>query len=169
MLATVPTGLAPAVGDTVVWDWAEFSWDFVPDAEYYRLQVSTVPDFSSTFYADVLASPQITLGGLSDLTDYYWRVNSTNFCETSDWAISEFSVFFCPVEMTGDVNTSVSITSADIIYLVGYVFKSAVPPLPVEEAGDVNCDSVVTSADIIYLVNFVFKSADPPCDVCTIY
>lgn len=167
--ATVPVGLSPAVVDTVTDSSTEFSWDFIPDAESYRLQVSTEPDFSSFFYDDDVISPQITLGGLTDMTDYYWRVNSTNFCETGDWATSSFSVFLCPVAITGDVNVDGVITSADIIYLVNYVFKSAAPPLPVEEAGDVNCDAQVTSADIIYLVNFVFKSDQPPCDVCTIF
>jgi len=74
----------------------------------------------------------------------------------------------CPVENTGDVNVDGVITSADIIYLVGYVFKGGPPPKPCAAAGDVNCDGVVTSADIIYLVGYVFKGGPPPCDVCTL-
>lgn len=66
----------------------------------------------------------------------------------------------------GDVNISGSITSADIIYLVNYVFKSLAAPLPCAAAGDVNCSGSVTSADIIYMVNHVFKSQAAPCDVC---
>jgi hypothetical protein len=72
----------------------------------------------------------------------------------------------CPVIMTGDVNLSGTLTSADIIYLVNYVFKSGPPPLPCAAAGDVNCSGTITSADIIYLVNHVFKSGPPHCDVC---
>lgn len=74
----------------------------------------------------------------------------------------------CPILMTGDVNSNGSITSADIIYLVGYVFKGSAAPLPCQAAGDVNCNGSVTSADIIYLVGYVFKGSAPPCDVCTI-
>jgi hypothetical protein len=72
------------------------------------------------------------------------------------------------VDVTGDVNLSGSITSADIIGLVNYVFKSGAEPQPCVGAGDVNCSGTVTSADIIGLVNFVFKSGTPPCDVCTL-
>jgi hypothetical protein len=74
----------------------------------------------------------------------------------------------CLVVLTGDVNLSTTLTSADIIYLVNYVFKSQAVPMPCEAAGDVNCTGSVTSADIIYMVNHVFKGDVAPCDVCTI-
>ena len=74
----------------------------------------------------------------------------------------------CIVEMTGDVNLSGTITSADIIYIVNYNFLVGPEPLPCRAAGDVNCDGRVSSADIIFLVNYVFKSRIPPCDVCSI-
>lgn len=72
---------------------------------------------------------------------------------------------------TGDVNTSGSITSADVIFLVNYVFKSGLEPLPVVQSGDVNCSGSpsspgITSADIIYLVNYVFKGGPAPCTRC---
>jgi len=70
------------------------------------------------------------------------------------------------IEMNGDANANGSITSADIIYLVGYVFKGGAAPLPLDAAGDVNCTGDVTSADIIYLVGYVFKGGPEPCDVC---
>lgn len=70
--------------------------------------------------------------------------------------------------VSGDVNASGQITSADVINLVNYTFKSGPPPLPIAEAGDVNCDHTLTSADIIRLVNYVFKSGAEPCDVCAL-
>jgi hypothetical protein len=72
------------------------------------------------------------------------------------------------IPRTGDVDSTGSITSSDIIYLVNYVFKGGPTPRPCEAAGDTNCDAAVTSADIVRLVNYVFKSAIPPCDVCTL-
>jgi hypothetical protein len=63
----------------------------------------------------------------------------------------------------GDANSSGAITAADIIYLVGYVFKGGPAPVPVTTAGDVNCSGAVTAADIIYLVGYVFKGGPPPC------
>jgi hypothetical protein len=64
--------------------------------------------------------------------------------------------------LPGDCNANGQTTSADIIYLVNYVFKGNVPPV-VPTHGDVNCDGVTTSADIIHLVNYVFKGGVPPC------
>jgi hypothetical protein len=90
-----------------------------------------------------------------------WRIESDQPEDSCTQAI-------CPVSQTGDVNTTGSITSADIIYLVNYVFKAGPAPLPVAESGDVNCTGNITSADVIYLVNHVFKTGPPPCDVCTI-
>jgi len=74
----------------------------------------------------------------------------------------------CPIDLMGDVDTSGSVSSADIIYMVNSVFKGGPAPLPVPEAGDVNCSSSRTSADIIFLVNFVFKGGAAPCDACTL-
>ena len=70
------------------------------------------------------------------------------------------------VEVTGDVNESGAITSADIISLIGYVFKGGPGPEPCEAAGDVDCSGSVTSADAIYLVNHVFKGGAAPCEIC---
>ena len=74
----------------------------------------------------------------------------------------------CPIILTGDINVSGAITSADIISLVNYVFKSGTPPQPCVGAADVNCNQTVTSADVIYLVNHVFKGGPVPCDACTL-
>jgi hypothetical protein len=74
--------------------------------------------------------------------------------------------FTLQVKITGDIDTSGTLTSADIIYMVNYVFKSGAPPRPCVAAGDVNCDQTVTSSDIIFMVNHIFKSGLPTCDVC---
>jgi len=72
----------------------------------------------------------------------------------------------CLISLAGDQNNSNTVTSADIITLVGYVFKGGAAPLPCVAAGDVNCSGTVTSADIITLVGYVFKGGAPPCDIC---
>lgn len=88
-----------------------------------------------------------------------WRIDGDSICQTEPP---------CPVELTGDVNATGSITSSDIIYLVNFVFKGGAAPLPILEAGDVNCTSTISSADIIFLVGHVFKGGPAPCDVCTL-
>jgi hypothetical protein len=73
----------------------------------------------------------------------------------------------CPITLPGDVDESGALTSADIINLVNFVFKSGPLPLPCEANGDVNCTGSVTSADVIQMVNHVFKGGDAPCDICS--
>jgi hypothetical protein len=73
---------------------------------------------------------------------------------------------FCQVPVTGDANGNNKLSSADIISLVGYVFKGGAQPSWCRASGDVNCDAMVNTADIIYLVNHIFKSGPAPCDVC---
>ena len=63
----------------------------------------------------------------------------------------------------GDVNSTGNINSADIIFLVNYVFKSGAQPACGGVTGDVNCTGTINSADIIYLVNYVFKGGPAPC------
>jgi len=72
----------------------------------------------------------------------------------------------CPIALAGDVNLSTTLTSADIIFMVNFVFKGGATPQPCEANGDVNCTGAVTSADIIYMVNHVFKGQAAPCDIC---
>lgn len=62
----------------------------------------------------------------------------------------------------GDVNISGTINSADIIYLVNFVFKGGAVPKCSPSTGDVNCNGVTNSADIIFLVNYVFKGGPAP-------
>jgi hypothetical protein len=62
----------------------------------------------------------------------------------------------------GDVNETGTINSADIIYMVNYVFKGGPEPSCSSTAGDVNCTGSTNSADIIFLVNYVFKGGPPP-------
>jgi len=78
----------------------------------------------------------------------------------------KFNSSACPIAAPGDANADAIHTSADIIYMVNYVFKSGTAPAPCPAVADVNCDASVTSADVISMVNFVFKSADSPCNVC---
>ncbi|KPL03278.1 MAG: hypothetical protein AMJ73_07490 [candidate division Zixibacteria bacterium SM1_73] len=66
----------------------------------------------------------------------------------------------CP---RGDTNGDGVINSADVVYLINYLFKSGPEPDPLC-AGDVNCDEVINSADVVYLINYLLKGGPAPCE-----
>jgi plastocyanin len=74
----------------------------------------------------------------------------------------------CPIPLTGDANGSGSLTTADIIFLVMYMFKGGMGPMPCAAAADADCSGHISVADVIYLVSYMFKNGPPPCDVCTL-
>jgi hypothetical protein len=54
------------------------------------------------------------------------------------------------------------VNTADVIYLVKYVFKQG--PAPRGPTGDLNCDGDIATADITILVNYVFRGGlEPSC------
>ena len=77
---------------------------------------------------------------------------------------SEIGAYFDRIdrEMPGDANGDGVVNSADVVYLIDYLFKSGPAPEPVR-LGDVNCDEIVNSADVVYLINYLFKGGPPPC------
>jgi hypothetical protein len=94
-------------------------------------------------------------------------VATDNGCALSEWSAVRSFATVCPVAHTGDVNMDGVINSADVVYLINFVFEGGPEPLPIWQAGDVNCDGRVTGSDIVYLNNYVFKGGSPPCDVCS--
>ncbi|MGV8018907.1 MAG: hypothetical protein AB2L26_12115 [Ignavibacteria bacterium] len=64
------------------------TWNPVPNANSYRVQVSTTPTFSSTVVNAVTgSSTQYTVTtALNYNTMYYWRVNATNAGGTGAWS-----------------------------------------------------------------------------------
>ena len=66
---------------------------------------------------------------------------------------------------SGDVDASGTITSADIVYLINFVFKSGPDPTHPNN-GDVDASCLVNAGDIIYLVNYVFKGGPAPQAGC---
>jgi len=71
----------------------------------------------------------------------------------------------CPVcvhtSPPGDANCGETLTLADAIYLVNYLFKSWAEPC-CKVLGDANCDGKITLGDAIFLVNHIFKATTAP-------
>ena len=66
-----------------------------------------------------------------------------------------------PAALCGDANRDGIINSADIVYLINYLFKNGPAPDPLS-IGDVNSDEIINSADVVYLINYLFKSGPAP-------
>jgi len=61
----------------------------------------------------------------------------------------------------GDLNSDTYLNSADIVFLIDYLFKGGPAPFPLEK-GDVNKDCVINSADVTYFQNYMFKRGPRP-------
>lgn len=57
----------------------------------------------------------------------------------------------------GDVDGTGQVTSADIIFLVNYMFKSGTPPIKMALA-DVNRSCLVSVSDVVTVVNYIFRA-----------
>ena len=67
----------------------------------------------------------------------------------------------CLAYICGDANGDGVINSADVVYLINYLFKGGPAPDPLW-SGDVNCDEIINSADVAYLIDYLFKGGPPP-------
>jgi len=118
--------------------------------------LATAANDSASFY----------VAGYTQSPDFPSQNSYQAYLAGQDAFVAKLFTGSCPITMTGDVNSSGTVSSADIISLVNFVFKGGAHPQPCDAAGDVNCSGSVSSADIIFLVNHVFKGAAAPCDAC---
>lgn len=63
--------------------------------------------------------------------------------------------------LPGDPNHDGLRNSADVVYLINYLFVGGPAPNPLE-SGDTNGDGQVNSADIVYSINYLFNSGPEP-------
>lgn len=121
------------------------------------------PDNDGDGYGDAFASGVPEYDGCPS-----GYVSNNLDCDDTDPEINLGDCISCPIALTGDVNADGSVTSSDIIYLIGSVFRGFAPPQPCWAVADIDCSGHVGSADIIGLVGYIFKGNTPPCDVCTL-
>jgi len=87
---------------------------------------------------------------------YLWRGMQVG----NTWGIYGVTLFRLSFKR-GDANADGAINSADVSYLINYLFVSGPKPIPLE-AGDPNGDGTTNSADVSYLINYLFVSGPPP-------
>jgi C1A family cysteine protease len=61
----------------------------------------------------------------------------------------------------GDPNGDQMVDAADIVFLLGYLYRNGPAPDPLA-AGDANGDCGVTAGDVVYLLNYLFRDGPPP-------
>jgi hypothetical protein len=67
-----------------------------------------------------------------------------------------------PTVKCGDVNNDGVITSADIVYLINYLFITGPTPAFPSARADANGDHNITAADCVYLINYLFLHGPLP-------
>jgi hypothetical protein len=164
----VPTLLAPADSSIVSAYTPKFFWskETKRSPVFYTLQVADDTLFSpgpeSYEYTNIYDTSFALPDTLGDSTIYFWRVKALDEAgHESGWQAHPFQ-FTALRFKCGDANGDGMINSADVVYLINYLFVAGPTPIPRLEAGDVNCDGAVNSADVVYLINYLFVAGPPP-------
>jgi hypothetical protein len=63
--------------------------------------------------------------------------------------------------MAGDANADSLVNAGDVVYLIGYLFRSGPPPV-FWECGDPNTDCLVNAGDVVYLISYLFRQGPEP-------
>jgi hypothetical protein len=138
------------------------SYDLDGDSLHYLIQIS--PDDGQNWYTveDNMLDTQcvIRTDHLLPSDSYRLRAIASDGVRTgTDDSDSTFSVILGYLQ--GDANGDGLINSADVSYLINYLFVNGPAPNPLG-AGDANCDGNINSADVAYLINYLFVGGPPP-------
>ena len=66
-----------------------------------------------------------------------------------------------PDDLMGDLNNTGTVTVADVVVLVNYLFHDGPSPEPLWKA-DVNSDCEISIVDVVYLINYLFNYGPAP-------
>jgi hypothetical protein len=70
-----------------------------------------------------------------------------------------------PTYVFGDCTGDDVVNAADIVFLIGYLFREGEAPNPYGR-GDVNRDCIVEVSDAVYLLNYLFRNGPDPLKGC---
>jgi hypothetical protein len=129
---------------------------------YYRTDSASYASAPVTVSGDTLVATVPAPASSGSVIDYYVVAkDSVGFTSRLPEPLDDHFTLTWVTIARGDLNKDGNVTSADIIQLVNYVFKSGAEPDPLV-LGEINGEPPVTSADIIHLLNYVFKGGPPP-------
>jgi ankyrin repeat protein len=157
------------IGDSIA-----LTFNTIPEATYDTTQdynhdednddIVTIPNrLVGDYLIRVVAEP----GGGGGVYSLGIRIDGSNVmmlstghpCPSPD----EVDTFFyhAPEFKSGDANGDWQVNSADVAYLINYLFVGGPAPQP-WQSGDANCDGIINSADVAYLINYLFVNGPPP-------
>jgi hypothetical protein len=157
--------LSPADAETtssiVDFDWASTQDVNLSDQIRYDLYImhtsfGASPKTDTTIHSNLLTC--VYTDTLDSVGRYEWKVKAKDNWGAGTWSLQTWQFIYY---IRGDANSDGVINSADVAYLINYLFVGGPAPQPLE-AGDANCDGVVNSADVAYLINYLFVSGPPP-------
>jgi hypothetical protein len=85
---------------------------------------------------------------------------STNYKLLSGFIYTDGQIY-----IPGDVTSDCGINSADVTYLINYLYLGGQCPHPLK-SGDMNCDCSVNQGDLSYLINYLYLGGPAPEPGC---
>ena len=156
-----PVGLDTiAVGN----DSISLIWHASPIGDLAGYKVYFKSDSSGFPYSDTInvgLDTSVTILGLTTGTIYYIAVTCYDNSGNESWYSREIHATPGGTMLRGDANGDGKINSADVSYLINYLFVGGPAPQP-WQAGDANCDGKINSADVTYLINYLFVGGPAP-------
>lgn len=123
---------------------ANLTWNAVPFAENYVVEVSQTPSFSFLIFSQTSNNNSIQTPALQGATVYYWRIRSKNLCGESDF--SPTYAF-----QTGNLNCNQLFISADVPKIINSSGINAVV-----SNLNIPIDKTIADVDVTLLVNHTY-------------
>ncbi|HRE52382.1 MAG TPA: T9SS type A sorting domain-containing protein [Flavitalea sp.] len=87
VIPAAPTLESPANAATGIVIPPTLSWNSVPEADSYHIQVALTNDFNAPVYNQSgITANSVSPGGLLSNTQYYWRVSASNAAGAGEWS-----------------------------------------------------------------------------------
>ena len=107
--------ISPNQNQSDVASTSTLSWDKSANFEFYKLEVSTLPNFSTLFFSqDGLTKNSQKLYNLVANTRYYWRVIPSNRCVTGNTTSAVVRTFVVGVTSCGNTFSAVDFSNSSI-------------------------------------------------------
>jgi len=135
---------SPTQGQQALSTTVDLNWASQPNAQNYIIQVSSASDFSSFIVNETTTDNEYTVFGLTEATQYYWRVIPSNFCGAATAANAVVNWF-----ATGnlDCNNNFDATDFSNAFIADVPDSEATVPVTVtggHTIGDLNVSMNIT-------------------------